>query len=318
MLIVDEASMLDLLLTNHLLKAVDPAAHLLLVGDVDQLPSVGAGDVLRDVTLALRKRSAAQCSASVASERGAVIQLKTIFRQAEGSYIIRNAHRINQGQSPIVNKGEDFFLFTQDDPDEAAALVVDIVGSRIPRKFGLDPLEDVQVLSPMHRGAVGVGNLNLLLQAALNPPAPNKPERRLGGQVFRVGDKLMQIRNNYDREVFNGDIGRLVALDLENQTLTVRIDERPVRYDWTETDELVHAYAVSVHKSQGSEFPAIVMPLMTQHYLLLQRNLLYTGVTRAQKLVVLVGQWRAIGIAVRNNQVALRHSALDRRLRTGE
>ncbi len=300
MLIVDEASMLDLLLTNHLLKAVDPAAHLLLVGDVDQLPSVGAGDVLRDV---------------IASERAAVIQLQTIFRQAEGSYIISNAHRINQGQSPVVNKGDDFFLFTQDDPDQAAALLVDVVGNRIPRKFGLDPLNDVQVLSPMHRGAVGVANLNLLLQAALNPPAPNKPERRLGGEIFRVGDKLMQIRNNYDREVFNGDIGRLIALDLEHQTLTVRIDGRPVRYEWTESDELIHAYAVSVHKSQGSEFPAVVIPLMTQHYLLLQRNLVYTGVTRAQKLVVLVGQWRAIGIAVDNDKVARRHSALDRRLR---
>ncbi len=299
MLVVDEASMLDLLLTNHLLKALDPAAHLLLVGDVDQLPSVGAGDVLRDV---------------IASGGIAVVRLETIFRQAEGSYIIHNSHRINQGQFPIVNKGNDFFLFTQDDPERAAALVVDIVGNRIPDKFGLDPLDDVQVLSPMHRGAVGVANLNHLLQNALNPPAPNKLERRLGGRTLRIGDKLMQIRNNYDKETYNGDIGRLVAIDLENQTFTVQIDDRPIRYDWTEADEIVHAYAISVHKSQGSEFPAVVVPILTQHYLMLQRNLLYTAVTRAKRLAVLVGQRRAIGIAVRNNRVAQRYSGLSVRL----
>jgi exodeoxyribonuclease V alpha subunit len=299
MLIVDEASMLDLLLTNHLLKALDPAAHLLLVGDVDQLPSVGAGDVLRDV---------------IASGRAAVLRLETIFRQAEGSYIIRNSHRINQGRFPLVNQGDDFFLFTKDDPEQAAALLVDVVQRRIPRKFGLDPLEDVQVLSPMHRGAVGVANLNRRLQAALNPPAPNKAERRLGGRVLRVGDKLMQVRNNYDKDVFNGDIGRLLALDQENQNLTVEIDGRPVRYDWAASDELVHAYAISTHKSQGSEFTAVVMPVMTQHYLMLQRNLLYTGVTRAKKLVVLVGQRKAINIALRNNRVSERHSGLSVRL----
>jgi exodeoxyribonuclease V alpha subunit len=299
MLIVDEASMLDLLLTNHLLKALDPAAHLLLVGDVDQLPSVGAGDVLRDI---------------IASGRAAVVRLETIFRQAQGSYIIRNSHRINQGQFPVVNQGDDFFLFSQDDPEEAVALLVDVVCKRIPRKFGLDPLEAVQVLCPMHRGAVGVANLNRQLQAALNPPAPGKAERRLGGRTLRVGDKLMQVRNDYDKDVFNGDIGRLVALDLENQTFSVEVDGRPVRYDWTEADELVHAYAISTHKSQGSEFPAVVMPVMTQHYLMLQRNLLYTAVTRAKQLVVLVGQRRAIGIALRNNRVAQRHSGLSVRL----
>jgi exodeoxyribonuclease V alpha subunit len=299
MLIVDEASMLDLLLTNHLLKALDPATHLLLIGDVDQLPSVGAGDVLRDI---------------IASERVAVVRLETIFRQAEGSYIIHNSHRINRGQFPVVNQGNDFFLFSQADPEQAATLIVDIVKNRVPRKFGLDPLDDVQVLCPMHRGAVGVSNLNHLLQAALNPPTPDKAERRLGGRTLRVGDKLMQIRNNYDKETFNGDIGRLVALDLENQTLTLRIDERLVRYDWTEADEVVHAYAISIHKAQGSEFPAVVVPVMTQHYLMLQRNLLYTAVSRARCLVVLVGQKRAIGMAVRNNQVAARHSGLSVRL----
>ena len=307
MLIVDEASMLDLLLTNHLLKALDPAAHLLLVGDVDQLPSVGAGDVLRDVI-------ASEQDSSDLGRRVAVVRLETIFRQAEGSYIIRNSHRINAGQFPVVNKGDDFFLFTQDDPERAAELTVDIVQSRIPRKFGLDPVSDVQVLCPMHRGTVGVANLNLLLQNALNPPTPNKTERRLAGRILRIGDKLMQIRNNYDKEAFNGDIGRLLAIDLENQTFTVEMGGRPIRYDWSEADELVHAYAISVHKSQGSEFPAVVLPVMTQHYLMLQRNLLYTAVSRAKQLVVLVGQRRAIGIAVRNNRVAERHSGLRVRL----
>ncbi|MCP4514604.1 MAG: AAA family ATPase, partial [Delftia sp.] len=298
-LIVDEASMLDLLLTNHLLKALDPAAHLLLVGDVDQLPSVGAGDVLRDV---------------IASGRAAVVRLETIFRQAEGSHIIRNSHRINQGRFPLVNQGDDFFLFTQDDPEQAAALLVEVVGQRIPRKLGLHALDDVQVFCPLHRCTVGVTNLNQRLQSALNPPAPNKAERRLGGRVLRVGDKLMQVRNNYDKDVFNGDIGRLAALDLENQCFSLEMDGRPVRYDWAESDELVHAYAISTHKSQGSEFPAIVMPVMTQHYLMLQRNLLYTAVTRARKLVVPVGQRKAISIALRNNRVAERHSGLSVRL----
>lgn len=320
MVIVDEASMLDLLLTNHLLKAVEPMAHLLLVGDVDQLPSVGAGDVLRDIIASAEasgeaRQTARSPTASREADRTvAVVRLETIFRQAEGSYIIRNSHRINRGQFPIVNKGDDFFLFTKDDPEQAAALVVDIVQNRIPRKFGLDPLNDVQVLCPMHRGAVGVANLNHLLQDALNPPAPNKTQRRLGGRILRTGDKLMQVRNNYDKETFNGDIGRLVGIDLENQTFTVDVDGRPVCYDWSEADELVHAFAISVHKSQGSEFPAVVMAVMTQHYLMLQRNLLYTGVTRAQQLVVLVGQRRAVGIAVRNNRVAQRYSGLSVRL----
>ena len=242
------------------------------------------------------------------------MQCGTIFRQAKGSYIIRNSHRINQGQFPIVNEGDDFFLFTKDDPEQAAEMVVDVVQNRIPRKFGLDPLSEVQILCPMHRGAVGVSNLNRLLQAALNPPAQNKPEHRLGGRILRVGDKLMQIRNNYDKETFNGDIGRLVGIDVENQTFTFEMDGRLVTYDWVEADELVHAFAISVHKSQGSEFPAVVLPMMTQHYLMLQRNLLYTAVSRAKKLVVLVGQRRAIGIAVRNNRVTQRYSGLSVRM----
>jgi exodeoxyribonuclease V alpha subunit len=299
MVIIDEASMLDLLLANHLLKAIGPDSHLLLVGDVDQLPSVGAGDVLRDL---------------IASGIGAVIRLETIFRQAAGSLIIRNAHRINRGLMPETPKdASDFFLFVKEDPDEAADLLVDIVKRRLPQKFGLDPFDDVQVISPMYGGSTGVSNLNQILQAALNPPG-RKAERRLGGRVFRAGDKVMQTANNYDKNVYNGDIGRIVALDTVEQTMTVSVDGAPVVYDFLEADELVHAYAISVHKSQGSEYPCIVMPVLTQHYLLLQRNLLYTAITRAQRLVILIGTRRAIAIAVKNNRVSQRHTALDWRL----
>jgi len=300
LLIVDEASMLDLLLTHHLLKAVDRATHLLLVGDVDQLPSVGAGDVLRDV---------------ISSGRAKVIRLTRIFRQAAQSGIVVNAHRVNRGQMPVLNRYGDFYFFSKEAPDEAADLVVDIVVNRIPRKFGLDPVDEVQVLAPMYRGPCGVSNLNDRLQEALNPPGPNRPERRLGGRTFRVGDKVMQVRNNYDKEVYNGDIGRVVAIDGVDQTLTVRIDGRPVVYEWSEADELVHAFAISVHKSQGSEYPAVVVPVLTQHYMMLQRNLLYTAITRARRLVVLVGTRRAIGIAVRSDKVRQRYSGLGVRLR---
>ena len=299
-LIVDEASMLDLLLTNHLLKAVDPAAHVLCVGDVDQLPSVGAGDVLRDI---------------ITSGRARVVRLQKIFRQAADSGIVVNAHRINQGRFPILNRFDDFYFFSKEDPQEAAGLLVDIVQHRIPRKFGLDPVDEVQVMAPMYRGACGVANLNTSLQEALNPAASNRVERRLGGRAFRVGDKVMQVRNNYERDVYNGDIGRVTGIDAVEQTLTVKIDGRPVVYDWGEADELVHAFAVSVHKSQGSEYPAVVMPMVTQHYMMLQRNLLYTAVTRAERLVVLVGTRRAIGIAVHNNKVRQRNSGLSVRLR---
>jgi len=301
MVIIDEASMLDLLLTNHLLKAIAPGTHLLLVGDVDQLPSVGAGNVLRDL---------------IASDVAAVVRLETIFRQPEGSYIVVNAHRINQGEMPIFDNrhAQDFFLFKVDDPEQAAALVVDLVSNRIPRRFGLAPGK-IQVLSPMHRGEAGVGNLNLLLQNALNPPADNKPQRAVGGRVFRLGDRVIQMRNNYSKEVYNGDLGTICALDLEEQTVTVDFEGRPVVYDFLEMDEMVHAYAISVHKAQGSEFPAVVVPVLTQHYMMLQRNLLYTAVTRAKRLVVLVGTPRAIAIAVRNDRVAQRYSGLVERLR---
>jgi exodeoxyribonuclease V alpha subunit len=301
LVIVDEASMLELLLTNNLLKAISPGAHLLLVGDVDQLPSVGAGNVLHDIIAAIEGSDPKGLPKPFGS---AVIRLDTIFRQPEGSYIITNAHRINRGEMPILDNrnARDFFLFREEDPEKAADLVVELVQERIPRKFGLAP-DDVQVLSPMHRGVVGVGELNLRLQATLNPPGPGKTERQVGSRTFRVGDRVMQIRNNYDKDVFNGDMGRITGIDLEEQVLTVRIDGRPVAYDFLELDELVHAYAVSVHKAQDSEYPAVVVPLLTTHYMMLQRNLLYTAVTRAQKLVVLVGTPRAIAIAVNNDRV---------------
>ena len=292
MLIVDEASMIDLLLMNNLLKAVPADAHLLLVGDVDQLPSVGAGDVLRDV---------------IACGRAAVIRLNAIFRQALNSHIITNSHRINRGQMPLTPKDvNDFFFFVKEDPDEAAGLIVDLVAARIPAKFGLRPA-DIQVLSPMYRGSTGVTALNAQLQAKLNPPSAKKIERRLSGTLFRAGDRVMQTRNNYDKDVYNGDMGYVQGIDLENQTITIVIDERAVEYDWSEADELALAYAVSVHKAQGSEYPAIVMPLLTQHYMMLHLNFLYHGVTRARRLVVLVCSLLACASAVKNHKPSERY-----------
>jgi exodeoxyribonuclease V alpha subunit len=300
MVIIDEASMLDLSLANSLFKAIPHDSHVLLVGDVDQLPSVGAGDILRDL---------------IASGVTAVVRLELIFRQAADSLIVRNAHRINQGKMPETPKNaKDFFLFVKQDPGEASELLIDIIARRIPLKFNLDPMDDVQVLAPMYNGILGVNQLNLTLQSTLNPPG-KKAERRIGGRVFRVGDKVMQTVNNYDKNVYNGDIGRIMAMDIVQQTITVNIDGAPVVYDFLETDELVHAFAISVHKSQGAEYPCIVMPLATQHYLMLQRNLLYTAVTRAKKLVILVGTRKALSIAIKNNKVAERHTALDYRLR---
>ncbi len=312
LLIIDEASMLDLVLMNHLLKAIPPGMHLLLVGDVDQLPSVGAGNVLKDVIAALTDDS--ELLAGV-TQHAAVIRLRTIFRQEAGSYIITNAHRINQGEMPILDNANttDFFLFKVEEPEAAARMCVELLQTRIPRRFGI-PAADIQVLSPMHRGLVGVGALNEALQAALNPPTPNKAQRQVGSRIYRIGDRVMQIRNNYDKEVYNGDMGVIDQVDLELQKLVVLIDGRPVTYDFLELDELVHAYAVSVHKSQGSEFPAVVIPILTSHYMMLQRNLLYTAVTRARRLVVLVGQPRAIALAVRNNEVTTRFTGLRERL----
>ena len=306
-LVVDETSMLDLLLANNLLKSLRPGAHILLVGDVDQLPSVGAGDVLRDV---------------IASGSAPVTRLTTIFRQAAGSNIITNAHRINQGDMPQFSQTdisaiEDFFLFPGEDAQSAADWIEDVVCNRIPQKFGFDPISQIQVLAPMYRGPAGVIALNERLQAVLNPPSARKPDKNLFGQVFRPGDKVMQTRNDYDKDVYNGDIGSVQTLDMTEHTLTIEFDGRLVSYDWSETDQLNLAYAVSVHKAQGSEFPVVVMPIVTQHYIMLQRNLLYTAITRAQKLCVLVGNRRAIGIAVNNNKVAQRFTALGWRLREG-
>ena len=324
LLIVDEASMLDLILTNSLLKAVPPGMHLLLVGDVDQLPSVGAGNVLEDIIQAIenaQKESPAEAQGrrgeSLAS--AAVVRLDTIFRQAAGSFIIENAHRINRGQMPEMDsdKASDFFLFRTEEPERAAQLVVELVQERIPRRFAI-PSQDIQVLSPMHRGVVGVAALNDAIQKAVNPPNPDRPERMVGSRIFRVGDRVMQIRNNYDKEVYNGDMGHITGLDAIEQQVVVSIDGKPVAYDFLELDELTHAYAVSIHKSQGSEFPVVVIPVLTTHYMMLQRNLLYTAVTRARRLVVLVGQPRAIGLAVRNNQVAARYTGLTERLTGGE
>jgi exodeoxyribonuclease V alpha subunit len=301
LIVIDEASMLDLVLAYNLLRAIGSDSHLLLVGDIDQLPSVGAGDVLRDL---------------IESGVAAVVRLETIFRQAANSHIIRNAHRINQGLKPETRPdAQDFFLFIKEDPGEAAELLVDIVAQRIPHKFSLDPLDDIQVLAPMYNGPAGVTRLNQLLQETLNPMGSRKVERRIGGRVFRVGDKVMQTVNNYDKSVYNGDIGRITAIDVIGQTLTVGIDGAPVVYDFLETDELIHAFAVSVHKAQGAEYPCVVIPMVVQHYMMLQRNLLYTAVTRARRLAVLVGTRRAIQIAVRTNPVAQRHTALDWRLK---
>lgn len=299
--IVDECSMLDSVLAYALFRAIDPRSHLLLVGDVDQLPSVGAGDVLCDL---------------IASQLAPVTRLTTIFRQQAGSTIIENAHRINRGQLPrFPDEADDFFLFKiSDDPARAAELVVDIVQNRIPRRFGLHPLDDIQVIVPMYRGPAGVLALNRQMQAVLNPPG-RPAERLIGGTIFRIGDKGLQTRNNYDKDVFNGDIGRVHAFDFTEQTMTVNFYDTLVTYDWSEASELTHAYAISVHRSQGSEYPAVVMPILTQHYMLLQRNLLYTAVTRAKRLVVLVGSMKAIAIAVGNDAVSRRHTALAARLR---
>jgi exodeoxyribonuclease V alpha subunit len=299
-LIIDEASMLDLLLTNHLLKALHPGTHVLFVGDVDQLPSVGAGDVLGDL---------------IKSEIGSVTRLTKIFRQAAGSQIITNAHRINRGQMPIFSRdGGDFFLFPAKDAGQAADWVVEVVSGRIPEKFKFDALQDIQVLSPVYRGPAGVTILNERLQKKLNPAAEGKAERRLFGTTYRVGDKVMQTRNNYDKDIYNGDIGYIRQIERVNQWISVDFEGCEIVYDWSEVDELVLAYAVSVHKAQGSEFPVVVMPVVAQHYMMLQRNLLYTAVTRASKLCVLTGERRAIQIAVRNNKVAHRFAALDWRL----
>jgi exodeoxyribonuclease V alpha subunit len=303
LLIVDEASMIDTLLMHHLLKAVPTQATFVLVGDVNQLPSVGAGNVLRDI---------------IASQAVPVIELNEIFRQARESSIIVNAHRINQGQMPNLQsspeKLDDFYFIEQEDPQRVLELIITLVRDRIPKRFGFDPLDGIQVLTPMHRGIIGGQNLNVELQKALNPG--DEGVSRMG-RLYRIGDKVMQISNNYDKEIYNGDIGRIADIDTEAQQVLVSIDGREIPYDFSELDELIHAFAVSIHKSQGSEYPAVVIPILTQHYILLQRNLLYTGVTRGKKLVVIIGTKKAMAIAIKNNRTEERYTLLGERLMGG-
>ncbi len=303
LVVVDECSMVDLILANKLVKAIPRGAHLLLVGDVDQLPSVGAGEVLADL---------------LAAETVPRVRLTRVFRQAQQSGIVVNAHRVNSGEHPHTRGYPDFFLFPCEEQEEAAELTVDVIANRIPRRFGLDPRRDVQVIAPMHRGAAGAGALNALLQEALTPHDDARPERRYGGRVFRVGDKVTQLRNNYDKGeagVFNGTVGVVTAVSAEEQTLTVLTDEdESIPYAFDELDELAHAYAITIHRSQGSEYPAVVIPLTTGAWTMLRRNLLYTGITRAKRLVVLVGSRRALAAAVRTAGAGRRHTALAHRL----
>jgi len=303
LVVLDEASMVDVPLMHKLLRALPPEGHLVVVGDVDQLPSVGPGMVLR---------------ALIDSEVAPVVRLTEVFRQAAGSRIVTNAHRVNQGQLPEPgekNVETDFYFIERDEPERMVTTLLEVVSERIPRKFNLDPLRDIQVLAPMNRGSLGVRELNTALQRVLNPARAQEPVVEKFGWQFRLRDKVIQTENNYDKEVFNGDIGQIAELDLLGQTVTVQFEDRQASYDFGELDEIAPAYAITIHKSQGSEFPVIVMPLATQHYLLLQRNLLYTGITRGKKLVVIIGQKRALAMAVHNGRAADRYSGLLARLR---
>jgi exodeoxyribonuclease V alpha subunit len=286
LLVVDESSMVDVLLMQSLMKAVPSAAALLIVGDIDQLPSVGPGQVLADI---------------IGSGAVPVVRLTEVFRQAAQSKIITTAHAINAGRIPDLAPPEgeaDFYFVPATDPEQAVPRIVELVAKRIPRRFGFDPIKDIQVLCPMNRGGVGARSLNIELQAALNPAGEKRVERF--GWTFAPGDKVMQIENDYDKDVYNGDIGMIEDVDLDEGEVAVDFDGRKVTFVFGELDTLVPAYAATIHKSQGSEYPAVVIPVMTQHYAMLQRNLIYTGVTRGKKLVVLVGQKKAVAIAVKN------------------
>jgi exodeoxyribonuclease V alpha subunit len=300
LLIVDEASMIDTVLMHHLLKAVPPEATLILVGDVNQLPSVGAGNILGDI---------------IASRVIPVVRLNEIFRQAQESRIIVNAHRINNGFLPKTDvendENTDFYFIDQESPERVLEIILELAANRIPKKFGFDAINDIQVLSPMHKGLVGTANLNKELQKHLNPQKDNIV---YGNTTFHCHDKVMQIRNNYDKNVYNGDIGRVVEINPEIREVMVEFDGRIIVYDFTELDEVVPAYAVSVHKSQGSEYPAVIIPVLTQHYILLQRNLIYTAVTRGRQLVILVGTKKAMAIAINNDKTRQRFTRLKDRL----
>jgi exodeoxyribonuclease V alpha subunit len=302
LLIVDEASMLDAVLAHHLLRAVPDAGRLVLVGDIDQLPSVGPGQVLADL---------------IGSGAVEVVRLTEIFRQGERSLIVVNAHRVQSGHMPVLeslDKTGDFFFVERRDPEDALRTLTQLVAQRIPARFGLDPVEQIQVLTPMKRGLLGSANLNAVLRDLLNPTGPSLSR---GSHSLRLGDKVMQVRNNYDLEVWNGDIGRVAGVDEENQRLQVVFDGRAVTYELAALDELALAYACSIHKAQGSEYPCVVIPLHSQHYMMLQRNLLYTGITRAKRLAVLVGETKALAAAVTNHRVHQRFTRLAERLRPG-
>lgn len=296
-LIVDECSMIDILLMNNLVKALPETMHLILVGDIDQLPSVGAGNVLRDI---------------IDSERVPVVRLTRIFRQAQTSRIVMSAHAINEGKFPDISNGKDtdFFFIKNDDADAVATAIVDLVKNRLPKGYHM-PLSKIQVLTPMQRGVVGSANLNLILQEALNP---TKEGLSRGGYNFRKGDRVMQIRNNYDKEVFNGDLGYIESVNQEDRTLMVNFEERLVEYEVSELDELSLAYATTIHKAQGSEYPIVVMPVLMKHYVMLQRNLIYTGITRAKKVCVLIGSTKALAYAIHNLTVSNRNTKLKERL----
>ncbi len=300
LLIIDEMSMVDTILMHHLLKAIPLQATFLMVGDINQLPSVGAGNVLRDI---------------ITSGRIPVVELNEIFRQAKSSSIIVNAHMINAGKAPILKKDneelDDFYFIEQENPETVIQTIKKLVKERIPKRFNLNPIDEIQVLTPMQKGSVGGVKMNAELQAALNP---STQEITRGGRTFLAGDKVMQIRNNYDKDIFNGDIGRIRSIDSEMQEVKIDFDGREITYEFSDLDEIILAYAVSVHKSQGSEFPAVVIPLLTQHYVMLQRNLLYTAVTRGKKLVVLIGTRKALAIAVKNDRTQKRYSHLKERL----
>lgn len=297
--IIDESSMLDILLLNNLLKAIPSNAAVIFVGDIDQLPSVGSGAVLADL---------------IRSEKIATVRLTEIFRQAASSHIILNAHRVNQGKMPLPNasRQSDFFTLYAETAEEIQAKLIQLVGERLPNYYRCDPIRDIQVLTPMNRGGLGSRGLNVLLQQRLN--GTSEPKIMRFGTTFAPGDKVIQMTNNYDKEVFNGDIGFIEHIDLTDERIRIRFDQQYKEYEANELDELSLAYAISIHKSQGSEFPIVVMPVATQHFTLLARNLLYTGITRGKRLVVLLGQKKAVGMAVSNNKEAARLTKLDQRI----
>jgi len=302
-IIIDETSMVDIILMHHLLSAIKPGARLILVGDMDQLPSVGPGSVLREI---------------IESKQLPVVILDEIFRQAQESMIIVNAHRINRGYFPYLNvRDKDFFFEQVLAPEEILNTILELVSVRLPRYAGFDPLEDIQVLTPMKKGVVGVANINEKIQKTLNPPSKDKRDWNFRGEIFREGDKVMQLKNNYDKEVFNGDLGHIVRIDDEGEITVSFIDsnqERQITYQGQELEELSLSYALSVHKSQGSEFPVVIMPISTSHYVMLQRNLLYTAVTRARKLLVLVGTKQALMTCIHNNRALRRYGHLSDRI----